>query len=657
MTTPSDTSDLGRLLRAQVDTVQQVLWASAGNGGIVFVNKRFLDYTGLSLREIQSPSLTSVIHPDDLPDYSRSRTAAIETGLEWELEYRLRRQDGTYRWHLGRCVPERNEHGAVTHWFGSATDIHDLKMAQEDLRRNRALMDKEAEERGLAFHAARIGVWDWDLVANRGSWSPEQRRLFGLADDFAGDFERFTEFVHPDDRERVTAFMKGVLADAERTRYDEEFRIVQPDGTQRWLHGRGRIHRDNETGRALHVTGINIDITERKQGEIALTDALKRLSFHVSHSPLGVIEWDDNWRICQWSNQAEQIFGYTAAEMLGVSSADWNHLHPDDFPRVEETTRRMMETGFGVVRCRNFTKGGDTIHCEWYNTAVKNDSGDMVSVLSQVLDVSERIRAESSLAASNTKQTRIAQTLLQSLLLTPPEDAFSGVELGTLYEAARDEAQIGGDFYDAFSFWDNKVCFVVGDVTGKGLSAASFTAEVKYALRAYMYETMDVARSLTLLNRFLCAQREQGDGINERFVAVAVALLDTVTGQGTCALAGMETPLIYRMQTNRVEQLPVYGLVSGAMIETEYEPELFTLNSGDWLTLTTDGITEARNRERQFWEFDGMAQSIEAALRETADIAPQALARRCLSDVKAWSRGKLTDDACILMVRFIGTTK
>ncbi len=653
-----DAGETVRLLQAQADAVPQILWTASGDGEIVFANKRFRDYMALLPDEIPSATLAAAtIHPEDLPEYLHSRAVAIASGSPWEIEYRLRRADGVYRWHLGRCVPDRNEHGTVTHWFGSATDVHDLKAVQEDLRRSRVEMEREAGERELAFTAARIGVWDWDVVADRGRWSPEQRRLFGLPDDFIGDFGRFTEFVHPEDRERVAAFMQGVLADTNRAVYDEEFRIVRPDGSEYWLQGRGRVHRDAKTGRALRVTGINMDVTERKYAEIALSDALRRLSFHVANSPLGVIEWDREWRICQWSKQAEQIFGYPAAAMLGVSSVEWEHLHPDDFPCVEEMSRRMMETGFGVARCRNFTQKGDTIHCEWYNTVLKDESGKMVSVLSQVLDVSERVRAESLIATSNAKQTRIAQTLQQSLLLTPPEDAFSGLELGTLYEAAWDEAQVGGDFYDAFAFQDNMVCLVVGDVTGKGLGAARFTAEVKYALRAYLYETGDVVRTLTLLNRFLCNQRVRNGNKDERYVAVAVATVDTGTGQVVCSLGGMESPLLYRAETACASELSVCGLVLGAVADAEFESESFQMQPGDLLTLTTDGTTEARNADREFWGTRGMARCIETVLGDAPGLSPRLLARRCLEDARAWSKGKLSDDACLLMARFVRATK
>jgi serine phosphatase RsbU (regulator of sigma subunit) len=125
-----------------------------------------------------------------------------------------------------------------------------------------------------------------------------------------------------------------------------------------------------------------------------------------------------------------------------------------------------------------------------------------------VADITERKAAEAALAAAAEKQQRIAETLQRSLLLTPPANAFPGIEISTRYEAAWEEAQIGGDFHDAFQVDGGKVALVVGDVTGKGLAAASYTAEIKFALRAYLRESDDPAAALQRLNHFLVgAQR------------------------------------------------------------------------------------------------------------------------------------------------------
>ena len=147
------------------------------------------------------------------------------------------------------------------------------------------------------------------------------------------------------------------------------------------MHGRGYIYRDRD-GKPLRVTGVDMDITERKAAEDALASALERVSSHVSNSPLAVIEWDADWRICQWSKQAERVFGYTREEMMGVSGNDWNYIHEGDRARVEEEMKRIAEVGLGVCGCRNLTRSGDVIHCEWYNTFLKDDSGRLTSVLS-----------------------------------------------------------------------------------------------------------------------------------------------------------------------------------------------------------------------------------------------------------------------------------
>ena len=117
---------------------------------------------------------------------------------------------------------------------------------------------------------------------------------------------------------------------------------------------------------------------------------------------------------------------------------------------------------------------------------------------------------------------------------------------------------MGGDFFDAFAFQDDKICFVVGDVTGKGLHAATFTAEVKFAIRAYVHETGEAARSLTLLNRFLCDWRGL---VVDTFVVV---VFDAATGLGTATIGGMEPPLIYRAGTGVVEEMFTRGMVLGA---------------------------------------------------------------------------------------------
>jgi serine phosphatase RsbU (regulator of sigma subunit) len=119
-----------------------------------------------------------------------------------------------------------------------------------------------------------------------------------------------------------------------------------------------------------------------------------------------------------------------------------------------------------------------------------------------------------------------------------------------MYESASDEAQIGGDFYDAFALPDGRAVLVVGDVSGKGLSAATRTAEVKFALRALLHEDPAPERALQRVNRFLCSQKRDrpspDEDAEDRFVALTLALIDPQTGQIHLASAGAEPPLVLR---------------------------------------------------------------------------------------------------------------
>ncbi len=156
-----------------------------------------------------------------------------------------------------------------------------------------------------------------------------------------------------------------------------------PDG--RWILS--TTYR-TEGGRLLSV---HIDITERKQAELELERAHQQLSFHVDNSPLAVIEWDRECRVQRWSMQAEKIFGWRAEEVLGKSGRDWRFIYEEDMEKVRGAAKQLMDgtAPRKVVRNRNYTKCGEVILCEWYNSILADASGQVVSILSLVQDITE----------------------------------------------------------------------------------------------------------------------------------------------------------------------------------------------------------------------------------------------------------------------------
>jgi PAS domain S-box-containing protein len=148
----------------------------------------------------------------------------------------------------------------------------------------------------------------------------------------------------------------------------------------------------------LIVGGIAVvhDITERKRAEEEAQEAHQRLTFHVEHSPLAVIEWDSDFRVSRWSASAERLYGWRADEVLGKHVSEWHFVFDEDVDAVAQVTNRQRVGAelLGVQRNRNYTKDGSVLYCEWYNSVLHDENGQLVSVLSLVLDVTDRRHAE-----------------------------------------------------------------------------------------------------------------------------------------------------------------------------------------------------------------------------------------------------------------------
>jgi PAS domain S-box-containing protein len=152
------------------------------------------------------------------------------------------------------------------------------------------------------------------------------------------------------------------------------------------------------------VGGIAIirDITSRKHAEELVNEAHQRLSSHVENTPLAVIEWDKDYRVSRWLPSAERLFGWQAEEVIGKAVGDWKFVCPEDLNAVYEVGERQRQglDRRSVSRNRNYTKQGEILHNEWYNSVLYNDSGELISVLSLVLDVTARKRIEEVTRAS-----------------------------------------------------------------------------------------------------------------------------------------------------------------------------------------------------------------------------------------------------------------
>ncbi|HUE82150.1 MAG TPA: PAS domain S-box protein [Pyrinomonadaceae bacterium] len=153
-------------------------------------------------------------------------------------------------------------------------------------------------------------------------------------------------------------------------------------------------------GEIVGGVGVIRDISQRKEIEEEKTLAQQGLTLLIENSPLAVIEWDSDFRVSRWSESAERLFGWKAEEVLGKHVSDWRFVVAEDLTAVEQVGQRQREGSErqGVLYNRNYSKAGSVLHCEWYNSVLTAESGELVSILSLVLDVTARKLAEEQLA-------------------------------------------------------------------------------------------------------------------------------------------------------------------------------------------------------------------------------------------------------------------
>ncbi|MGM0611738.1 MAG: transporter substrate-binding domain-containing protein, partial [Thermodesulfobacteriota bacterium] len=133
------------------------------------------------------------------------------------------------------------------------------------------------------------------------------------------------------------------------------------------------------------------ELAKRQQAEKAYQLMVDRLTFHIENSPLAVIEWEGGKYIKNWSSRAESMFGWSSEEVQGKNWQDFNFIHPEDRETTLQQISKLFDGTevFNTSKNRNYRKDGSIVHCQWYNSALRDDSGNMLSILSQIADVSE----------------------------------------------------------------------------------------------------------------------------------------------------------------------------------------------------------------------------------------------------------------------------
>jgi PAS domain S-box-containing protein len=197
--------------------------------------------------------------------------------------------------------------------IGVLVDITDRKRAEEVVRNSEANLQ-------LAFEAARLGDWMWNIVSGEVIWSARCKALYGLSPDTEITYERFLARVHPEDRERVDLALRQAVET--RGEYEVEKRVIWPDGSMHWNSSRGRVLCD-AAGQPVRLVGVTLEITDRKRAEEALRKSEEKYLKAFNSSPDSITLSDiDTGELLEVNTGFERVFGHKRDDVLGKSTRD-----------------------------------------------------------------------------------------------------------------------------------------------------------------------------------------------------------------------------------------------------------------------------------------------------------------------------------------------
>jgi PAS domain S-box-containing protein len=255
---------------------------------------------------------------------------------------------------------------------------------------------RENEERlRLATQTGKVGVWDWDVVANRVSWTDSLYHIHGVtSEQFDGSVEGFASLVHPDDREVVsTALDKSLNTGAP---YQLEFRTLRPDGEVVWLFTDAVVLREN--GKPVRMVGATLDITDLNRAEKALRDSQARYRAVIEALPAAVYTTDAEGRITMFNQAAVELSGRVPTIGSDSWCVTWKLYYPDGTPMPHDECPMAMALkkgeairGFEAVAER---PDGSRVSFVPFPTPLHDSNGKLIGAINMLVDITDRNSTE-----------------------------------------------------------------------------------------------------------------------------------------------------------------------------------------------------------------------------------------------------------------------
>ncbi|ADB59051.1 putative PAS/PAC sensor protein [Haloterrigena turkmenica DSM 5511] len=324
-------------------------------------------------------------HPDDRPALRAVIEAAIEDGESYDLEARVRLDDGEERWVRAIGEPVRDGADEIVAVRGSMQDVTEGKARERDLERTTRLLEQSQR-------LSNVGAWELDVREESPTvqWTDEVARIHGLSPEADVDLEHAVEFYHPEDRDEVRAAIERAIERGES--YDLEARIEPADDSdRRWVRTIGEPV--SEDGRVVKLYGSLQDVTDRKERE----RDLQRYETIIQAIGDPVYTLDESGRVQFVNDAIETLAGYDPDALIGDDVSEL--LPPPDLERAREQVRELLreDEPYGTVETNFATADGDVIETETHVALLPMDDGEFAGTAGVVRDITERKEREREL--------------------------------------------------------------------------------------------------------------------------------------------------------------------------------------------------------------------------------------------------------------------
>jgi PAS domain S-box-containing protein len=397
--------------RNLTEALPQLVWGARPDGACDYFSAQWTHYTGVSESALLGWRWMDTLHPDDREPTRQFWMESVAGRHPYDVEYRVRRSDGTYGWFKTRGTPIRDTEGRIVKWFGTCTDISDRKRAEQvlkereaELRQARDLLEIKVMERtkelrrneaylAEAQKLSKTGSFGWNVFGGEIYWSEETFRIFEYGRETKPGLELILERTHPEDRARVQQLIDHASQNAKD--FDIEHRLLMPDGSVKHVHIVGHLLETGQPGKT-ELVGAITDITEHKRAEVALrqTESYLEEAQRLTHT--GSWAWNVARREnIHWSQEQYRLFGLDPkSDSLSFETA-FQRIHPEDqatFNKVLE--RAIRERSDFEVNFRIVLPDGSTKYSRSVGHPVFSASGELVEFVGTGVDITERRQAE-----------------------------------------------------------------------------------------------------------------------------------------------------------------------------------------------------------------------------------------------------------------------